>query len=330
MFPLNIDIRHCGVAQANDICTIHNQSFLDWINLYGILYGYQSITPNDVKKWLKNENNRILGAFENKSLIGFLHYRIERLKGDINDIFCIEIIETAEGRGQSRIAVIPEKRRKGVALKLLRYVLDFSKSQNIDVVVIYTYNHNQKIHNILHELGFVHERVFYYSPFSTSKPFVHDSILAEFNLLEEIPLHQNPNNEIHVREFQLKDLKDIRQIFIDCRPDMLENASESEIGNFWLEENWAVKTLVAEYQGEVVGCMEFSQYGLIGIPGIKKQYQRKGIGSQLLLEILQNMKSNGFTKALADTGVILSNAIELYRKLEFDISKELWAWVKIT
>ncbi|MHA1307821.1 MAG: hypothetical protein ACTSQN_11085 [Candidatus Heimdallarchaeota archaeon] len=37
----------------------------------------------------------------------------------------------------------------------------------------------------------------------------------------------------------------------------------------------------------------------------------------------------GYKKALADTGVILQEAIAMYKRFQFDLSRELWVWVKI-
>lgn len=179
-------------------------------------------------------------------------------------------------------------------------------------------------------MGFTHGRIFYYPPFSDSKPLAHDSVLAEIDLSNELQPHLYlPINDINIREFKPGDLADIQQIFNECRPDMVENSSETNVGNYWLEENWAERTLVAEIRGEVVGCMEYNKLGLIGIPGVKTNYQGKGIGSALLYKLLLNMKSDGYMKALADTGVILPNAIKLYRKSNFNTSRELWAWLKV-
>ena len=70
--------------------------------------------------------------------------------------------------------------------------------------------------------------------------------------------------------------------------------------------------------------MEYNKLGIIGIPGVKLQYQRQQIGSTLLYHLLKDMKQNGFQKALADTGLILDKAINMYKKFGFDLSRELW------
>ena len=312
---------------VEEICRIHNKGFSEWINSLGILYGYKTVTKSDVEQWMAPDNSRILVAYENNTPIGYLHYQIIKMKGEIREITCLEIIETTEGRGQSRITVIPEKRRIGVAEKLLRHVLTFTREHNVDVIIVYAYNKNQTINRILNKLGFIHKRIMYYPAFSSKIPIAHDTILAEFDLSKEIPVLLY-KDEINIREFQYTDLEDLRQIFVECRSDMLKNLSEREIGNYWIEDNWAEKTFVAEFHGEVVGCMEYNKDGLIGIPGVKKKHQKKGVASQLLIHLLRDMKSKAYSKALADTGVVLSNAIKLYRKLQFNISRELWAWVK--
>jgi GNAT superfamily N-acetyltransferase len=329
---VNIEIRNFVTHNIDEICRIHNQAFSEWIETLGMLYGYRKVMKTDVMKWVEPNNSNLLIAYEDEVPIGYLHYQIVKMKSELegDEFLCMEIIETTEGRGQSKIAVLPEKRGNGIAIKLLRQALTVSKELNIDIVTIYAYNHNQAINDIMHKLSFMHEPIFYYPHNSNKKPFAHDSVLAEFDLSKEIPPKQDGIiNEITIREYQPDDLADIQQIFIECRPDMIENANNKEVGKYWFEENWAQKTLVAEVKGEVVGCMEYNKHGLIGIPGVKKNYQRKGIGYKLLSQLLQDMKLQGHTKALADTGVVLPNAIALYNKLNFNTSRELWAWVKI-
>ena len=41
------------------------------------------------------------------------------------------------------------------------------------------------------------------------------------------------------------------------------------------------------------------------------------------------MKEHGYKKALADTGIILQEAISMYQRFHFDLSRELWVWIKV-
>ncbi|MHA1408280.1 MAG: GNAT family N-acetyltransferase [Candidatus Heimdallarchaeaceae archaeon] len=116
-----------------------------------------------------------------------------------------------------------------------------------------------------------------------------------------------------------------------CRPDVFGSQPTMEQIKKWFKAGWAAKTLVAEYRGKVVGCMEYTALGVIGIPGILPEYQKQGIGSTLFYQLLQNMKKEGYKKAVADTGYVpyTEGAIRMYKRFEYDLSRELWTWIKI-
>jgi GNAT superfamily N-acetyltransferase len=137
------------------------------------------------------------------------------------------------------------------------------------------------------------------------------------------------NNKVTIRKIQQKDLIAIREIFAECRPDVFgPNPSLDDVQN-WFDFPWGEVTLVAELDDKVVGCMEYNSSGIIGIPGVKKKHQKKGIGSTLFYYLLKDMQKNGYKMTLADTGKVLPEAISMYRRFNFDLSLELWNWIKI-
>ncbi|MBD3190798.1 MAG: GNAT family N-acetyltransferase [Candidatus Heimdallarchaeota archaeon] len=126
----------------------------------------------------------------------------------------------------------------------------------------------------------------------------------------------------------MNDLSDLQQIFGECRPDVFGPEPTMKEINEWYNSNWAQETLVAEYQGKVIGCMEYTKLGLIGIPDVLKDFRRQKIGSTLFYSLLTRMRKSGLTKALADTGYPLKEAISMYKKFNFDLSRELGVWFK--
>ncbi|MBA7513724.1 hypothetical protein ES705_05742 [subsurface metagenome] len=122
----------------------------------------------------------------------------------------------------------------------------------------------------------------------------------------------------------------IKDIFGKARPDLWGSNPTMEQIIGWYKEGRGEITLVAEFEGKVVGCMEYTSVGAIGIPGVLPQYRKKGIGSTLFYNLLKSMKENGLPKALADSGYVseLRKAIRMYKRFNFDLSRELWVWVK--
>jgi ribosomal protein S18 acetylase RimI-like enzyme len=316
---------------SNDIqaiCKIHNESFSYWIDNLGNKFGYKKIKNQDVKKWIEKKNSFVLLASYRNVAAGYIHCQIETISGKSEDITNITFVETMESLGQSKIAVIPKYQRKKIATTLVKEAFNIALKKKAKTVMVFVYNKNKPAIGLLKKLNFKHQKFTYLEEYSKNKPYIHDSVLAEYNLNEKLPIIEL-NLDIHIRRIKKQDVNDLQKIFGECRPDVFgPNPSNEQIKN-WYKSKWAHETLVAEYQGKVVGCMEYTKTGIIGIPGVLKEYRRKKIGQTLFYFLLYNMKKNGIKKAIADTGYILSEAISLYQKFDFDLSRELWGWIKI-
>jgi len=75
--------------------------------------------------------------------------------------------------------------------------------------------------------------------------------------------------------------------------------------------------------------MEFSNTGVLGIPGVLPEHRKKGIGTTLFFHLLERMQLKGHSKAAADTGIMLQDTTKMYHCLGFHIARKQWAWVKL-
>ena len=324
----DIKIKQGEKGQENIICEIHNESFSYWIDNLGLLYGYKYLENKDVENWLSNERSFVLIAYDNEQPVGYVHCQIEDIVGDKKTIRNLVFCETKESLGQSRIGVLSTNRRKKIASKLMKKAFEKSKQFDADTALSLVYNQNLPARRLLTNMGFEHKQLFYFKPYSKKKPYVQDSVLAEFNLSQNMPEIQL-DQDVVIRKILLEDLYSMQRIFGESRPDVFgSNPTYNQVRE-WYQSTWGEVTLIAEIEGQVVGCMEFTSLGVIGIPGILLEYRKQGIGSTLFYHLLLEMKNSGKEKALADTGFELQDAINLYKKFNFNLSRELWAWVKI-
>jgi ribosomal protein S18 acetylase RimI-like enzyme len=88
-------------------------------------------------------------------------------------------------------------------------------------------------------------------------------------------------------------------------------------------EKWPLEqTLIAEYNGEMVGFLMFESRGKTGLPvqlGVAPKYRRLGIGTTLLLTLLENFKKNGIKEVQMKVYENNTPARNLYKKLNFKI-----------
>ncbi len=88
-------------------------------------------------------------------------------------------------------------------------------------------------------------------------------------------------------------------------------------------ERWPLEqTLIAEYNGEMAGFLMFETRGKTGIPvqlGVSPKYRRLGIGTTLLLTLLDKFKKDGIQEVQMKVYENNIPARNLYKKLNFKI-----------
>lgn len=89
--------------------------------------------------------------------------------------------------------------------------------------------------------------------------------------------------------------------------------------------------LVAEYNGKIVGAVWtriINGYGMVNVKtpefaiSIYKEYRGKGIGTNMMLEMIEVLKSKGYQQ----TSLVVQKdnyAVKMYKKVGFKIIKEL-------
>ena len=321
--------------KAEDVCIIHNSAFKSYIEEFGMLYGYKKLNPNDIRNWMNIQENKIWIAYADNEPVGFVPCSLEVKKKD-NEILVVQIEEPTWGRGQSRISVIPSFRKISIARALVEHAIEYYKKIGAEVVVAHFYNDNELASQLFTKLGFKHKRFFfYYDKYSKTEPLEGDTMLASFDLVQPLP-KITLNSEVNVRILTEYDLPAIKNILGELRPGLWgNNPSMGQIKRWYKfgrsRDGIREEALVAEYKGEVVGIMEYSSVGVIGIPGVLPQYRRKGIGSTLFYHLLKSMKEKGLFKALTDSGYVPERreAIRMYKRFNFDLSRKLWPWIKI-
>lgn len=326
---VDISIISYSKDNAEDVCSIHNSAFKSYIDEFGMLYGYRNLIPDDISSWLKNHESNIWLAYIDNEPVGYIHCYLVKEKKD-NEILVFWFAETVEGRGQSRIAVIPLFRRKGIARALVRHAIEYYQKKDAEIAVAVAYNDNELASQFFNTLGFEHKRYHYYKKYSKTEPFEMDAVLARVDLTQSIPkIILNP--EVNVRIFTEHDLPAIKEISLNAKHIVWEKYSS--IDNFikwWYQEGRGEVTLVAEFEGKIVGFMEYTSAGAIGIAGVLPSHRKKGIGSTLFYYLLKSMKEKGLPKGLADSGYVpwTEDARRMYNRFNFDCSRDLWVWIK--
>ncbi|MFX0062021.1 MAG: GNAT family N-acetyltransferase [Candidatus Hermodarchaeota archaeon] len=321
-----IEVNSFNLGQEELVCQIHNGAFNDWIKRLGSLYAYHKIEPKEVLMWSQEPKKSIWLAYMDGNPAGYVCCQLNQLQGK-NTVVNLLYEETKESLGQSKIAVLPNYRRKGVAKTLLIRTMEHYKTLGAETAIVISYSDNTAASALMSALGFDHRDFYYYPPYSDEEPYIQEDVLAELYLNHPLT-HVRLNSDVMIRKLQKEDLNAMRKIFGECRPDVFGSSPSTKQVYEWYTGQWAEVSLVAEYNKEVVGCMEFTASGVIGIPGVLPNYQNKGIESTLFYYLLKTMQDMAKTKALADTGIIMQDAIKMYERFGFNTSRRQWGWVK--
>lgn len=129
------------MGQEALVAQIHNTAFAEWMRKLEGCYRYSRLTPERVVEWNQTTPGSVWIAYVDGAAVGYVSYRIKRERGKQEFVsLCFDI--THPDWGQSRIAVVPEYRKKGVATALLRTILNSFKLGGGTVAVGWAYSFN--------------------------------------------------------------------------------------------------------------------------------------------------------------------------------------------
>jgi GNAT superfamily N-acetyltransferase len=321
-----IEVSPFRVGQEALVAQIHNTAFAEWMRQLESCYRYSKLTPDRVLEWNRTTSGSVRVAYFDDTIVGYASYSVKQEHGKHGFMsLCMDV--THPDWGQSRIAVLPEYRRKSVATTLLRIVLDNFKIQGGTVASAWTYSFNVSASTLFSKAGFINRELLYFEPYSDQEPWGFDSIYAKIDLtkpLKKVPL----NSLLKIRSPQGDDIEAFLELYRRSAPFAFgPNPAPRQIGE-WLCNPNSEAILVAEFDGKVIGAMEFFRDGVIGIPGILPEYRNRGFGTTLFYHLLKKMQLHGHKQAIGDTGVIQEDMIRMYRRFGFDLSQRLLNWVK--
>jgi len=298
-----IKVRPFVDGEEDLVSRLHNCGFKEWIETLGQEYLYGYLSPEDISQWPKASPTDTLWIAElDDSPAGYAHCHFSKS--------LMSYVPTESDMGQSKVAVIPEYRQRGVGKALIQRTLEFYRSRGAKAAEAVTYTDNEAALKLLQGTGFV--------------PRV-SCIFAELDLknpLRNIEL----NPEVVVREATEEDLKALVGIFIESA-DWIPGENISEQGVLsWLKERDTA--LIAEYRDQIVGLMAFDKNHGLHLMGVIPEYRRKGIGYTLFFYLLKHMQRKGHPKAIVDTGPRLKEAIKMYDRFGFKLVRKHYTWTK--
>ena len=231
------------------------------------------------------------GTFDRDKLVAFTFNGIGNFNG----------VKTAYDTGTG---TMKEYRKKGLATKIFEYSIPFLKAAGVKQYLLEVLQHNTKAVSIYKKLGFEVTREFNY--------YVQDN--QDFKV--------KFNDSIKIKSIEPDKLEDYKSFF-DFSPSW-QNSFESVKRN--IKE---FKAIAAFLDNKVAGfCVMEPKSGDITLIAVDKDKRRKGIGTNLLAEIMKINQFNKIkcintdTRYIAISKFMESNSIELSGK-QFEMIKQL-------
>ncbi len=231
------------------------------------------------------------GAFDRDKLVAFTFNGIGNFNG----------VRTTYDTGTG---TMKEYRKKGLATKIFEYSIPFLKAAGVKQYLLEVLQHNTKAVSIYKKLGFEVTREFNY--------YVQDN--QDFKV--------KFNDSIKIKSIEPDKLEDYKSFF-DFSPSW-QNSFESVKRN--IKE---FKAIAAFLDNKVAGfCVMEPKSGDITLIAVDKDKRRKGIGTNLLAEIMKINQFNKIkcintdTRYIAISKFMESNSIELSGK-QFEMIKQL-------
>ncbi len=320
-----MQIRQCQPGDEVDIATIHNNAFRDLINSLPAIYQYKLVSPEEIMDWVKLESSAIWVVELQNQVVGYAQIRVEVERGKQN----VPVLQFMPARSwdmnQSNMAVLPTHQRKGVGTFLVENILE-EYLGSAEFATALTFSDNVAGERLFQNLGFTIHDAFYYEPFSDEYPLTNSSVYASLNL-ELLEPPDNLNKEVMFRRAVLHDAPSIAEIH-QSNVWWCDECSILDWNIRFIKGKFGHTVFVAEFNGEVIGEIDYLKDGRIGIGGVLPEFRNQGIGSTIFYELLRTMKKVGFKIAFADSGLTQIEAIKMYERFGFSIERRQNTWVK--
>ena len=320
-----MQIRQYRLGDETDIVTIHNNALRDLISSLPAIYQYKLVSPEDVMGWARSESSMIWVVEVQSHIIGYAQIRVEVERGK-QEVPVLQFMPALSwDMNQSNMAVLPSYQRKGVGTFLVESILK-EYHRTAEFATAMTFSDNIAGEALFQNLGFEIHDAFYYEPFSDKHPLTNSSIYASLNL-ELLEPPDCLNKGVTFRRAVTHDAPSIAEIH------------QSNV--WWCDEcgtlDWSVRFIkgkfghtvfVAQFNGEVIGEIDYLKEGRIGIGGVLPEFRNQGIGSTMFYYLLKAMQKTGFKIAFADSGLTQTEAIKMYERFGFSIERRQNTWVK--
>jgi GNAT superfamily N-acetyltransferase len=320
-----IDVMQLDHKEEGVVARIHNAAFSGWIQALEPCFSYRDINSHTVNRWKKEPGAVNWLAYFDRDPVGYAHCHLRHFQGEI-EFAVLQFALTHPNWGQSAIGILPEYQQRGVGTLLLERILEAYQAQGVEIAMAWVYNFNPAGIALFEKLGFENQERTFYEPYSRNEPLSYDSVYAKLDLTGHL-LPENINEKLIVRKPLPKDENALTEVFHFSAPYVFGGNPTRDNIKRWLGNPKSECILVGEYQGVVVGAMEYFKNSLIGIPGVLPVYRGKGFGTTLFFRLLENMRRAGHEYAIGDTGVIQEGMMSLYEKFGFDLSRRLLNWV---
>jgi len=283
--------------------SIYNVAFADYDDI-------RNMTLQEMEKMKKSPSFSLEGTFIaewNGETAGMVSASIDKFR------------EEKKGFIQN-LGVLPKFRKKGIATKLLKTALESLRKRGMEIAETWAQADRESCVHLFEKFGFKQARI--------------TSIMIM--KLDSIPEANRKNMPWTIRDMQMKEEKEIELLnkldnesfkeHFNFRPRTIEETKYSLFEMPWFTiQKWFFAILNQQPVGyggiaidEGLNKEKNLKWGLIADIGVLKPYRRIGIGTCLMLHMMQTLKSLRMEEAfLYVDDMNPTGAIKLYEKLGF-------------
>jgi mycothiol synthase len=285
-----------------------------YVSIYNAAFGdyddVRSITLEEMEKTKKSPAFSLEGMFIAEwdgETTGMVSAHVDRFR------------EEKKGFIQN-LGILPKFRKKGIATKLLETALESLKKRGMKVAETWAQTDREGCTHIFEKFGFKQARI--------------TSIMIR--KLDSIPEANRKNMQLTIRDMQMEEEKEIELLnkldnetfkeHFNFRPRTIEETKYALFEMPWFAlQKWFFAILDQQpvgYAGiaidEGLNREKNLKWGLVADIGVLKPCRRIGIGTCLMLHMMQALKSLGMEDAfLYVDDMNPTGAIKLYEKLGF-------------